>query len=313
MTVSILLFLFALTILWIGSGLAVSSVTRLAQSMRMSSFIVSFVVLGLFTSITEIMVGFNAYLDNKPEIFVGNLIGSSVVVFLMIVPLLAILGNGVQLNHSFSFRSLIIALVVIGMPALLALDASISNIDAVFCIVSYLFFFFTQHVSNKSAKRVFRLKLTNRKLYRYLIQIAIAVGFVFWGSSILVDQTIVLATGFGISPFIISLLLVSIGTNIPELSIVVRAVLLKKNNVAFGNYVGSASMNTLELGVLSLISLSPIATGGSRLALMVFLIGLLLIAVYARSRNTISRTEGAILFSSYILFVGIELVSTHLM
>ena len=120
----------------------------------MSSFFASFFILGLFTSITEIMVGLNAYLNNTPEIFLGNLIGSSVVIYLLVIPLLAILGRNIYLNHSVSLHNIILSGVVVGLPAFFTLDDSFSNLDAAICILVYGAFLinlkFSQPTTNKT-------------------------------------------------------------------------------------------------------------------------------------------------------------------
>src|SRR3990167_5911120 len=92
-------FFFALSVLWLGAGLIVYSLDNISRRLEISAFAASFSILGILTSLPEISVGINAIIDKKPEIYVGNLLGASVVLFLMIIPLLAILGNGVKLSH----------------------------------------------------------------------------------------------------------------------------------------------------------------------------------------------------------------------
>lgn len=301
------LFIISFTLLWIGSGLAVGAITKISHSLRMSSFFVSFFVMGLFTSLTEIMVGINAVINNQPEIFVGNLIGSSIVMFMLVVPLLAVLGNGVNLNHSFKFKDLVTAALVVGIPALLTIDNRITLVDVLICLVLYGYFAFIQEKNNRSLSKLVAINLSRSTIYISLAKILVAIVLVFFASSILVKQTTVLANYFGASPFIISILVISVGTNIPELSIAVRAVLAKKKDIAFGNYLGSATLNTLELGLLGLISTKPIPALGSNFSIAVFLVGLVLFLYFAKSRKTISRVEGSVLILIYFLFVAFEI------
>lgn len=303
------LFTFSFVLLWIGSGLAVHAITKISYSLRMSSFFVSFFVMGLFTSITEIMVGINAVISNQPEIFVGNLVGSSIVVFLLVVPLLAVFGNGVNLNHSFRFKDLVTATLVVGFPALLTLDNRITLVDVLICLILYAYFVFIQEKNNQTLSKLVMVKFTRSTIYVNLAKILIAIVLVFFASSILVQQTSVLANLFGASQYIISILVISIGTNIPELSIAIRAVLARKKDIAFGNYLGSATLNTLELSLLGLISAKPIAALGSNFSVIAFLSGLIVFLYFAKSQKTISRIEGFVLLFFYLLFLVFELLS----
>lgn len=304
---SLIIFIFSFVLLWIGSGLAVSAVAKLSKSFKVSGFSTSFLMLGFFTSFTEIAVGVNAFIDKEPEIFVGNLIGSSVVIFLFITPLLAFLGKGLKLNHNFSYRDLVSALFVIGTPALLSLDSRISIIDAIVCISVYSVFFYARDKGFNSVRKILSVELTNSEFRQQFLKIVIGVGLLLYASNLLVDQTVILAEGFNTSKFVISLLVISIGTNIPEIAVAIRSVLAHKNDIAFGNYVGSSVLNTLELGILTL------ATGGtvhlvnsSLFSLIVFLVGLVIFAYLAKSRNDLSRNESVVLLFFYFLFILFE-------
>lgn len=307
MIISIGLFLASFVLLWIGSGLAVTAITKISHSLRMSSFFISFFVLGLFTSLTEIMVGISAVIEKQPELFVGNLIGSSAVVFLLTVPILAILGNGVSLNHTFKFKDLVLAAIVVGFPALLTLDNKINAIDAIVCIIVYTYYIFTQEKKNGYLQRLVVMNLARSAIYFNVAKILVAVGLVFIASYLLVTQTTILAITLGVSPYIISILVISIGTNIPEISIAIRALLAKKKDIAFGNYVGSASLNTLILGILSLLSGRTITAEGSNYSIITFIIGLAVFLYFGKSRSTVSRVEGIGLLICYFLFVVFEL------
>ncbi len=300
-------FLLAFVFLWIGSGLVVNTITSISHRLHISSFFLSFFVLGFFTSITEIVVGVTAVIDKQPEIFVGNLVGGSVVIFLLIIPLLAIVGNGVSLNHSFSFKDLIAAAIVVGFPALLTLDNRISIIDAVTCIVIWAFFVFMMEKSSRSLNKIVHLDIKESSLFLSLFQIVMGVLLIFFASKVLVDHTVTLGQTLNISPFIVSMLLVSIGTNIPETSIAVRSIISKKKDIAFGNYVGSAALNTLEMGVLSVITGTTIPANGSNYSILIFLVGLAYFVYFVKSRSTISRREGALILGFYAIFVIFEI------
>lgn len=309
MFITLLLFILSFCLLWVGSGLAVSAVTKIARSLRMSSFFVSFFVLGFFTSITEIMVGINAVIDNTPEIFMGNLIGSSVVIFMLVIPLLAVLGNGVSLNHNFKFKDLVTAALVVGFPAVLTIDSRFSIIDTVLCIVMYGYFVYTQEKNSSSMSKIMWIHFKRSTIYMSFLKILAAIVLVFTASNILVQQTTQLATFLGVSPFLISILVISIGTNIPELSIALRAILARKKDVAFGNYLGSATLNTFEIGLLSLVSKKPIVADGSNYSILAFLFGMAMFVYFGKSRNNISRLEGSVLLGLYLLFFVFEMSS----
>ena len=306
---NLLLYLLAFAGIWIGAGTAIHSVEKLSQTFKLSSFAVSFLILGLFTSVSEFSVGVNSILENDPEIFVGNLIGASIVIFMMIVPLLAITSSSLKISPDFRNHNLPLALFTIATPTLLVLDGVVSKIDSLVSMCIYLFLVFNvQKKKGFFESLLSRNTLDKKQVLQHLTKIIFAVGIIFLASNVVVHQTIYFSELLKISPFLISLLFISIGTNIPELSFVVRSAFLKSNQVAFGDYVGSASFNTFLLGLLTLFYNKPIYLNNNYLSSLIFLlVGLVAFYLFARSKNVINRKEGLILLLIYVAFLLSEI------
>lgn len=295
--------------IWFGAGLIIKSVDRIARNLRFSSFALSFFVLGLLTSIPEMAVSINAVLNHNPEIFVGTLLGGTVVIFLFIIPLLAILGKGIKLNHDLNTKNLIALLIVIGMPGLVVIDHRVSNFEGVFLIMSYVVaFYFIEKKHGVLEKH--HAEVLSTKIYSFLdlAKAALGMGIVFISSQFIVSQTLAFAQILNISAFYISILVLSIGTNLPELSLAIRAVLSGKKDIAFGDYLGSAAANTLLFGIFTLINAGEVFTFNSFLITFLFIAsGLGLFYFFSQSKKDISQKEGSILLLAYLAFVIYEI------
>jgi len=191
--------------IWIGSGLVIKSVEKLSQSLRLSSFAVSFLILGLFTSIPELSVGINSILENDPEIYVGNLIGASVVLFMLIVPLLAVVGNSIRITPELQGFNLPASLVVIALPVILAMDGRIGRTDSI--IAMALFGFLMVSVQSKQGL-LQKIKSLNPKngvrIGKELLKILFGVVVIFIASKFVVEQTVYFSHLLQVSPFLIS-------------------------------------------------------------------------------------------------------------
>ncbi|MFZ3301889.1 MAG: hypothetical protein WA152_04210 [Microgenomates group bacterium] len=306
----LLIYLFSFIGIWIGSGIAIKSVQRISRTLKVSSFVVSFILLGFFTSISELSVGVNSIIENEPEIYVGNLIGASIVLFMLIVPLLAIVGKSIRISPEFQGFNLPASLVVVALPVMLTLDGTIGKFDSIVCVSLFIFLI----ISIQAKKGLFD-NLANFetdksvKFGKEILRIIFGIVVIFIASRFVVEQTNYFAEILNVSPFLISLLVISIGTNVPELSLVIRAAFMKNNQVAFGDYVGSAAFNTFLIGILSLAYKKPIILSNSYVTSLLFLVvGLFIFYLFARSKNTVSRIEGLFLLSIYILFLYVEIM-----
>lgn len=306
--VSLIFYITSFVVIWLGAGLILGSVERIAHKLRASSFAVAFFVLGILTSIPETSVSINAVIDHSPEIFVGTFLGGTIVIFLLIIPLLAILGKGVKLDHDLDRNNLIGLLAVIAAPGLVIIDHRVTNFEGVLLVLAYaVIFFFIQRKHGLLEKK--EEQTFTRKAFSFydLALVALGVGMVLVSSQFLVHQTLAYAKLFDISAFYISLLVLSIGTNLPEISLAIRATLSGKKTVAFGDYLGSAAANTLLFGIFTLVNDGESFTFNSFAITFIFMTtGLILFYYFSRSRKDISRKEGLVLLLVYLSFVVYE-------
>lgn len=309
MITHVLIYVLSFIGIWIGSGLAIKSVERLSQSLRLSSFAVSFLVLGLFTSISELSVGVNSILENDPEIYVGNLIGASIVLFMLIVPLLAIVGNSIRITPELQGFNLPASLVVIALPVILAMDGRVGRTDSIIAMVLFGFLMVSVQSKRGLLQKVKGLNpKSGVKVGKELLRILFGVVVIFIASKFVVEQTVYFSQILQVSPFLISLLLIAVGTNVPEVSLVVRSAFLRNHQVAFGDYIGSAAFNTFLLGILTFFYGKPVLlTNSYTVSLLFLIVGLIVFYYFARTKNTISRLEGLMLLGLYMLFLFTEI------
>jgi len=306
---SILLYIASFIFIWLGAGLVVSSVDRFSRKLGLSSFAVSFIILGLLTSTPEFAVGLTAVSEHNPEIFVGNLIGGIPVIFLFIIPLLAILGNGIRINHDFTLKNLLFTLGIIVAPSFFMLDKEMNSIEGIILIILYISLIFVVEKKHGFFDRS-NVQAMNIKAYSYkdLVKILLGIGIMFVASQIIVDKTMYFSEILKIPAFYISLIVLSLGTNLPELSLAIRSVVSGKKDIAFGDYMGSASANTLLFGIFTLLSGGEVLSVNNFFKTFLFVAGgLVLFFVLSRSENTLSRRAGFILLALYLIFAFFQM------
>ncbi|MDP3941885.1 MAG: hypothetical protein Q8Q49_06280 [bacterium] len=294
--------------MWIGAGLIIKATDSFSQRLRLSSFAFSFFVLGMFTSTPEFALGMTALAEKNPEIFIGDLIGGIPVLFLLAIPLLAILGNGINLHAQLRDRNLLIAFVVMLAPTFFVMDRVITSVEAIVMLGLYGLLFVLierEHglldTSNGALFRIRQYSLLE------IIKVVIGIGIVFVASHLIVEDTLFFADAFSLSAFTVSIVVLSLGTNLPELSLAIRSVLAGKKDIAFGDYVGSAAANTFLFGIFTLLSDGASVTVKNFFGtFLIVSVGLALFFFFARSGRKVTRREGICLLGLYVVFIIIE-------
>lgn len=305
---NVIILLVSFSAILFGADLVVKSVDRFSHKLRISSFAISFFLLGLLTSIPELAVGLSAISEGKPEVFVGNLIGGVAIIFFLVIPLLAIFGNGVNINGELANGNLFYAMVAIFAPVFILLDRNITLLEGVFLIIVYtiLFFFVERHKGVFDETHTSILHVHSYSFYDILKTLA-GVIIVFISSNLIVDNILHMSEDLGLSTFFVSLFVLSLGTNLPEISLAVKSILLKKKDIAFGDYIGSAAANTLLFGVFTLVfGRTVFLDTGFVKTFILLLSGLTAFYLFSSSKHKITRKEGIVLLLFYVVFVIVE-------
>lgn len=303
------IFLLSALGLWWGTGLVVNAVSSLSKSLNISAFTISFFILGLMTSLPELSIGITAISRGETAIAIGNLIGATLVIFLLIIPLLGIFGHTVLLPRSLYRPQLVLALSTIVAPALLIADRTLHVWEGLLLVVLYLVLFISlsrrESLYEKILERFNKKKTTTEHRF---IKITTGVSVILLASTYMVNTAEYFATTFNWSPFVVGLVIIALGTNIPELSLVLRSAISGKSEIALADYIGSAAANSLLIGVFAIIS-----SGGIKLPsqawvrIVILLSSLVLFYIFIRSEKKLTRRESFILLLIYVIFVVAEI------
>lgn len=306
--INLLIYTLSFITIWIGAGLIISSATKFSKKLRIPAFTFSFVFLGILTSTPEFSVGLQAVANHDAEIFVGNLLGGIVVLFLVVIPTMAIFGKGINLKHQLSSSMLMLTSLVIALPTLFILDRKVTNFEGLIMIGAYLGLLFLIERKNGIFDNQ-NEQLLNAKAYSYkdFLYLIAGLGVVFVSSSLIVDKTIYFAEFFNISAFYVSLIVIALGTDLPELTLAIRSVISGKKDLAMGDYIGAAAVSTLLFGIFTIMHNGEIITVSNFFVTFIFITAALTLFYLFSNKNHISRKNGLLMFAIYLLFLFFEL------
>lgn len=317
------LILLALIYLLIKSAdLVVDSLRKFTTLTHAKTVVVSSILLAMATSFPELVIGVTSAIDNSPDLTLGNVIGANIANISLVAGLSALIAGGVIIHSNYIKREVLTAAVAALIPLLLVSDGSLSRIDGILLILFYVVYtasFFkdrflqiAQSVKSDQFAHRFISGISPKKInidfvvWKELLKMFISIGFMILVASVSVDVALNLAVLAKIPIFIVGLILLSMGTTLPELAFSIRS--LKKNQpmMYFGNILGSIITNsTLVLGLTSLIYpirlSSPIE---SVVAAVSFLLIFGLFWYFIKSKMRIERKEAAVLLVLYFFFVA---------
>ena len=138
-----------------------------------------------------------------------------------------------------------------------------------------------------------------------LLGIVFGIAILVAGGAALIYGASQAATRMGISPMVVGLTVVSIGTSAPELIVNVTGALRGETGLAFGNVVGSNIFNIFfVLGISSIVNPVGISEPNFIDIYMNILAGLLLfLFLFTGKGRKLERWEGGILLGLYVVYL----------
>ena len=263
-----------LVLLCIGGYAIVSGGVSLAKKLRISSMIIGLTVVAYGTSTPELAASLLAAFNSHTELILGNIVGSNVSNVGMVIGISAIF-TPLLISKITVSRWIPIMIGVSLLVVAMSYDGEISQIDGVLLIAALIAFTAYTIKTVKKQKIQQNETIENEALEgeyflsKYKIEtypqsfglIAAGVILLFLGGHLTVDGAVNLAETLGLSQLVIGVVIVAIGTSLPELITSIIAIAKKQTDIGVGNIVGSNIYNILLiLGVSSTIVGIPVST-----------------------------------------------------
>ena len=315
MTNIILLFITGLVILILGAELLVRGASRLAAAFGVSPLVIGLTIVAIGTASPEIAVSIQAAANGQGDLTLGNVLGSNIFNILFILGVTSIVAP-IVIAEQLIRKDAPLLLGISLLAFVLAFDGNFGAFDGIILLLlvaMYVFFALKQSRSESEAVQkeyaeeyMQKESRTQKSIIINSALILAGLGLLILGSNLLVDSAVQIAKALGVSELVIGLTIVAIGTSLPEVATSVIAALKGESDIAVGNAVGSNIFNLLGvLGIGALVSPSGIFVSPQvlqfDLPVMVFVALVTLPVFYIDSR--ISRIEGGLLFSYYVIYV----------
>ncbi len=135
-------------------------------------------------------------------------------------------------------------------------------------------------------------------------QLGVGLFFLWWGADLMVKNASRFATALGVSPIIIGLSIVSVGTSTPELVVSIVAALQKSAGISIGNIIGSNIANIgLILGIGAIITPLQVKTTWVRREVPYMILVTTVFSLEAFRGYELTRLDGSILIVLLLLFI----------
>ena len=280
--------------------------------MGIAPLLIGLTVVAFATSAPEILVSIVASLRGEPGLAIGNAIGSNIVNIGLVLGCVSII-RPIELRSATLRREMPALLAVSLLTVSLFLDQYLSRVDGLVMLTGLVIVMIwlvrlgLRSSTDDPIKREFEAEIPSHVSNKAAI-IWFMVGLValLVGAEYLVDGAMKVAHYYKVDEVVIGIMLVALGTSMPELAVSMVSALKGEYGLAIGNIVGSNIFNLLAvIGVAATIA--PIEFEPIVLSLHIFVMVAFTLALFAMTydydgKSELSRIEGIALLVAFLAY-----------
>jgi cation:H+ antiporter len=303
MFIHLTIFLIALSVLIIAARFFTNGAEDLGKWLSFPSFVIGVFIVGIGTSLPELISGVLSVSQGVSEILPGNIIGANISNLLLVTGFaVAINRKPISLGSMYIYIDLHFLLGSIFIFCMIAYDGVISMLEAfmgIFVFIVYSIYLIKSGTKNEDIVKVKKSPFPVRAL---LILIISGVG-IYFGAEYTVQSIQGIARAMSVPESIIALTVLSLGTTLPELAVNITAIKQGKAEMAVGNILGSCIFNTLAIpAIASMVGIITVPKELISFSLPV-MAGTGLLFYLLTQDKRISVWEGLMFVMIYVLFI----------
>lgn len=311
----IILAIALVAVVW-GADNLVNGAVAIARRFKISDFVIGAVIVGIGTSLPELVVSSYGAIKGNVDVAIGNVVGSNIFNVLGILGISAIIYHVAVSRENIRFE----IPFCIGVSILATLfafnffngtEVVIGRVDGLIFLTLFAAFIYISFMRDRRKGTVESSaeEPCNQNMVAATLKVIFGLAVLITGCHFFVESAVKIATAWGVNEAFISITLIACGTSLPELAASVAAAMKKNSQIALGNIVGSNIFNiTFILGLSSQIT--PLQGGGITFVDYMVMIAAAIAPIALCRKGSISRIAGVVMLISFVVY-NVYLIHTQ--
>ena len=301
------IFIMSIGALILGADFIVNQSENLALKFNISKLAIGATVIAFGTSFPEMVATVVANFNDKGEIAVSNVIGSNIFNITFVLAIVFIIPKKIIVTKEYFIKDAIWVLLSVFLFILMSIDGEIGKLDSILLLILLSVYIASllhepYGLNRKVAKRLERNQ--NFSWIKTVILLSSGFFLVIFGANFAVESASTIAHSFGMSDWVVGIILISFGTSLPEIAISISAIFKKKIDMAIGNIIGSNLANgTIVLGSAGLIQNIPISLSSNIFDILTMLVATIVL-VWITVNRLYNKSMGVTLLLLLTLFLS---------
>lgn len=298
-----------------GADLFVDGISSTSTNLKIPKLIISLSIVAFGTSTPELFISFRSILSENNDIVMANVVGSTIVNSMLIIGVAAMI-KPMRIKSETIKKQLPLHLIIISAFSILFLDEIFNNTintitrnDAIVLFIIFLSFLYYIYKYNKENLKEKTKETPKWNLKKSILYSVIGLILISFGSDIAVNNCANIAEALHVSQKVITMIILVIGTSMPELIMAITSVKKGEYDIIIGNIIGTNIFNIGFVLTLPVIIFGGFSTTSFNFAdMFVMTIAGLILYIFAKDDRRLDKSEGLIMISIFIIYYAYMLL-----
>jgi len=289
----------AVAVLVKASDFFVDGASGVGKAIGMPPFVVGVIIVGIGTSLPELVSSVVSVAQGASEIVLGNVLGSNITNIFLVLGVTAFVAKEHRLKKEILNGDLSIFLAVTLLLYFMLQDGAYTFGEALFSLLALsIYVIYSLGHSDSEGTKKTKIEILD------LAKLIVAPILIFLGAKYTVESVIKISEILSIAKEVIALSAVALGTSLPEVMVTISATKKGNTDMAVGNIVGSNIFNSLAVtGISRFVGVVVVPKDVLTFSLPLSVAAAVIFVIITMSKN-ILRWEAAFLLVFYAYFIS---------
>ena len=312
----ILLTLLGFYLLIKGADLFVDGIASTANNIKIPKIIISLSIVAFGTSAPELFISFKSLLSGNNDIVFANVVGSTIVNSMLVLGVAAMI-KPMKVKNETIKKQLPMHLAIIFLFSILLLDRTfdgtintLTRSDALILFIIFLYFIFYIYKYIKSTNKEKIIEKPKWKLPKSIVISIIGLVAIAFGSDIAVNNCVNIANYLHVSQKVITMVILVVGTSMPELIMAITSVRKSEYDIIIGNIIGTNIFNIGFVLTLPIIIFGSVTTTAFHFPdMFIMTMAGFVLYLFASDDKKLDKAEGTIMLTIFVIYYAYILLT----
>lgn len=286
-----------------GSDMFTEGSKELAHILRITYTVVGILVVSISTTLPENTVSIYSAATGSPDVAFGNAIGSIIFNVGVALAINGIIRRGRVLDKHVYIEDVPVMITMTALAWIFSyVDGILSRAEGLVLLLTGIMYYVYRFRSSRGSMN--KEGRAEEDVKRVIVILLLGLFMVIAGSVGLKESGVGLARAIGVPEVYISIIIIAVGTSIPELATSIASAVKGVGEISVGNVIGANIIDiAIALGLAAVICPIPADTPSLRLTYPATLIIFIILELGLLLRKRVDRVLGTALIVAYAIYV----------